>query len=92
VYQDRRSWTEEGIIDIAMPMAYKAEHTATVQPQYDQWNSWLRGHLYNRAGVLGQGAFVNAIEGTTVAGVRLLYEQLSWALAETRATAFGSPS
>jgi uncharacterized lipoprotein YddW (UPF0748 family) len=64
VYQDWRAWTEEGIIDIAMPMVYKAEHTATVRPQYDQWDAWLRGHLYNRAGVTGQGAFVNAIEGT----------------------------
>jgi uncharacterized lipoprotein YddW (UPF0748 family) len=64
VYQDWRSWTEEGIIDIAMPMAYKGEHSATVRPQYDQWDFWLRGHLYNRAGVLGQGALSNAIEGT----------------------------
>ncbi|MDQ3666779.1 MAG: family 10 glycosylhydrolase [Acidobacteriota bacterium] len=64
VYQDWRSWTEEGIIDIAMPMAYKAEHTATIRPQYDQWDLWLRGHLYNRAGVMGQGALSNAIEGT----------------------------
>jgi uncharacterized lipoprotein YddW (UPF0748 family) len=64
VYQDWRSWTEEGIIDIAMPMAYKGEHSATVRPQYDQWDLWLRGHLYNRAGVLGQGALSNAIEGT----------------------------
>ena len=47
-----------------MPMVYKAEHTATVRPQYDQWDAWLRGHLYSRAGVTGQGAFVNAIEGT----------------------------
>ncbi|MBA3354649.1 MAG: family 10 glycosylhydrolase [Pyrinomonadaceae bacterium] len=64
VYQDWRSWTEEGIIDIAMPMAYKAEHTATIRPQYDQWDLWLREHLYNRAGVMGQGALSNAIEGT----------------------------
>jgi len=64
VYQDWRSWTEEGIIDIAMPMNYKAEHTDSRPLQYDQWDLWLRGHLYNRAGVLGQGAFLNAIEGT----------------------------
>ena len=64
VYQDWRAWTQEGIIDIAMPMVYKAEHTATIRPQYDQWDAWLRGHLYNRAGVMGQGAFNNAIEGT----------------------------
>ena len=64
VYQDWRAWTQEGIIDIAMPMVYKAEHTATVRPQYDQWDAWLRGHLFNRAGVMGQGSFVNAIEGS----------------------------
>ena len=63
VYQDWRAWTQEGIIDIAIPMAYKAEHTATVRPQYDQWDAWLRGHLYNRAGMMGQGALSNAIEG-----------------------------
>ena len=64
VYQDWRAWTEEGIIDIAIPMAYKAEHTATIRPQYDQWDTWLRNHLYNRAGITGQGALVNAVEGT----------------------------
>jgi len=64
VYQDWRAWTEEGIIDIAIPMAYKAEHTATIRPQYDQWDAWLRNHLYNRAGMTGQGSLVNAIEGT----------------------------
>lgn len=64
VYQDWRAWTQEGITDIAIPMAYKAEHTATVRPQYDQWDAWLRTHLYNRAGMMGQGALNNAIEGT----------------------------
>ena len=64
VYQDWRAWTQEGILDIAIPMVYKAEHTATIRPQYDQWDTWLRGHLYNRAGMMGQGAFLNAIEGT----------------------------
>ena len=64
VYQDWRAWTQEGILDIAIPMVYKAEHTATIRPQYDQWDLWLRGHLYNRAGMMGQGASVNAIEGS----------------------------
>jgi hypothetical protein len=64
VYQDWRAWTQEGIIDMAIPMVYKAEHTASVSPQFGQWDSWLRGHLYNRAGIMGQGAFVNAIEGS----------------------------
>ncbi|HWS90318.1 MAG TPA: family 10 glycosylhydrolase [Pyrinomonadaceae bacterium] len=64
VYQDWRAWTEEGILDIAMPMAYKREHNAGEAAQYDQWNAWLRTHLYNRAGILGQGGLSNAIEGT----------------------------
>ena len=64
VYQDWRAWTQEGITDIAVPMVYKAEHTATVAPQYDQWSNWLRTHLYDRAGMIGQGAFLNGIEGT----------------------------
>ena len=62
VYQDWRAWTEEGILDMAMPMAYKREHN-TEALQYDQWNAWLRAHLYNRAGILGQGGLSNAIEG-----------------------------
>lgn len=64
VYQDWRAWTQEGIIDIAAPMAYKGEHSTTIAPQYDQWNAWLRGHLYNRAGIMGQGGLSNGIEGT----------------------------
>ena len=64
VYQDWRAWTQEGILDLVIPMVYKAEHTATIRPQYDQWDAWLRTHLYDRAGLMGQGASVNAIEGT----------------------------
>ena len=64
VYQDWRAWTEEGIIDIAIPMVYKAEHLSDVRPQFDQWDGWLKSHQYNRTGVMGQGAFLNSIEGT----------------------------
>jgi uncharacterized lipoprotein YddW (UPF0748 family) len=64
VYQDWRAWTEEGILDIAAPMAYKAEHTASIRPQWDQWSEWTKNHAYHRSTILGQGGFVNAIEGT----------------------------
>ncbi|HZM51883.1 MAG TPA: family 10 glycosylhydrolase [Vicinamibacteria bacterium] len=64
VYQDWRAWTEEGILDIAAPMAYKAEHTATIRPQWDQWSEWTKNHAYNRSTILGQGGLVNAIEGS----------------------------
>ncbi len=64
VYQDWRAWTEEGILDIAIPMNYKREHIASQAAQYDQWNEWLKNHQYRRAGMVGQGAFLNSIEGT----------------------------
>jgi len=64
VYQDWRAWTEEGIIDLAIPMNYKREHIALQATQYDQWNEWLKNHQYRRAGMVGQGAFLNSIEGT----------------------------
>ena len=64
VYQDWRAWTEEGILDIAAPMAYKAEHTSTIRPQWDQWSEWTKNHAYSRSTILGQGGLVNAIEGS----------------------------
>lgn len=64
VYQDWRAWTQEGILDIAMPMNYKREHTPSNVPLNDTWNEWLKNHQYNRAGMIGQGAFLNSIEGT----------------------------
>jgi uncharacterized lipoprotein YddW (UPF0748 family) len=64
VYQDWRSWTEEGILDLAIPMNYKREHIAAQQTQFNQWLEWTRNHQYGRAALIGQGAFVNGIEGT----------------------------
>jgi uncharacterized lipoprotein YddW (UPF0748 family) len=68
VYQDWRAWTEEGILDIAMPMNYKREHRTTGPtaevPLYERWNEWAKNHQYNRAVVIGNGVFLNAIEGS----------------------------
>ncbi|HET8549676.1 MAG TPA: family 10 glycosylhydrolase [Bryobacteraceae bacterium] len=64
VYQDWRAWTEEGILDMAIPMNYKREHTPSQAAQYDTWNEWTKNHQYGRAVLIGQGAFLNAIEGT----------------------------
>ncbi|MGH9754704.1 MAG: family 10 glycosylhydrolase [Blastocatellia bacterium] len=68
VYQDWRAWTEEGILDIAMPMNYKREHRTTGPtaevPLYERWNEWAKNHQYNRAVVIGNGAHLNAIEGS----------------------------
>lgn len=64
VYQDWRSWTEEGILDIAIPMVYKREHIASQETQFNQWAEWLKNHQYNRSGLVGLGNFINSIEGT----------------------------
>jgi len=63
VYQDWRAWTEEGILDIAIPMNYKREHNAE-RNLYNSWMEWTKNHQYNRAAIIGQGAFLNSIEGT----------------------------
>ena len=64
VYQDWRAWTEEGILDIAIPMNYKREHIAAQATQFTQWSNWLKDHQYSRAGMIGLGSFINPVEGT----------------------------
>jgi uncharacterized lipoprotein YddW (UPF0748 family) len=64
VYQDWRAWTEEGMIDVAIPMNYKRDQVAAQLTQYDQWLEWTRNHQYGRMALVGQGAFLNSIEAT----------------------------
>lgn len=66
VFQDWKSWTEEGILDVIMPMAYKQEHLPSVAAQYDDWITFSTtlAHANGRHSVIGLGAFVNSIEGT----------------------------
>jgi uncharacterized lipoprotein YddW (UPF0748 family) len=64
VYQDWRAWTEEGILDVAIPMNYKREHTPSQVTMYDTWNEWTKDHAYNRAVMIGPGVYLNAVEGT----------------------------
>ena len=64
VYQDWRAWMEEGILDIAIPMVYKREHVPVQQADYDIWLDWAKSHAYSRSVAIGQGAFLNGIEGT----------------------------
>ena len=62
VYQDWRSWTEEGILDIAIPMNYKRDDTQ--QGLFDTWNTWIKDHQYNRSAMIGLGSYLNSVEGT----------------------------
>jgi uncharacterized lipoprotein YddW (UPF0748 family) len=64
VYQDWRAWTEEGIIDVAIPMIYQREHLTSGRTAFDQWNEWVRNHQYGRSAMMGIGVFLNSVEGT----------------------------
>lgn len=64
VYQDWRAWTEEGIIDLAIPMIYQREHLAAGRTAFDRWNEWVRNHQYDRAALMGIGSFLNSVEGS----------------------------
>ncbi len=64
VFQDWRAWTAEGILDLAIPMNYKREHLATQLTDYDAWSEWTKDRAYGRGVLVGQGAFVNSVEGT----------------------------
>lgn len=66
MYQDWRAWTEEGILDIAIPMNYKREHVTGTSSQvvmYDEWNEWTKNQRYNRSTMVGIGNFINGAEG-----------------------------
>jgi uncharacterized lipoprotein YddW (UPF0748 family) len=64
VYQDWRAWTEEGIVDVAIPMIYQRDHLASGRTAFDRWNDWVRNHQYGRSAMMGVGSFLNSIEGS----------------------------
>jgi uncharacterized lipoprotein YddW (UPF0748 family) len=64
VYQDWRAWTEEGILDIAIPMNYKREHIRAQAAWTDHWNEWTKNHPYGRSTMIGLGVYLNSIEGS----------------------------
>ncbi len=59
VFQDWRSWLQEGIIDFAVPMHYFAEADGKTRAWYDGWLSWDRANTGRRAIVPGTGAWLN---------------------------------
>ena len=62
VYQDWRSWLQEGIIDLAIPMNYYSEWRPDQQTWYNQWIEWEKDHQYDRQIVIGPGIFMQYIE------------------------------
>ena len=68
VFQDWKAWTEEGILDIVMPMAYKRENVALERAQYDDWIAFTKQLTTSsgRHSVIGLGNYLNGIEGSLV--------------------------
>ncbi|HEU0184326.1 MAG TPA: family 10 glycosylhydrolase [Blastocatellia bacterium] len=100
VYQDWRAWTQEGILDIAMPMNYKSDHTASQIPLYDRWNEWAKNHQYNRSVVIGNAVYLNAVEGSLRQARRALAPSgagngplgvILYSMATTNAAVTGNP-
>jgi uncharacterized protein (TIGR03437 family) len=64
VYQDWRAWIEEGILDYAILMNYKREYLPLQRAQYESWVEWAKTHAYDRGVIIGEGVYLNSIEGT----------------------------
>ena len=58
VFQDWRSWLEEGIVDQIMPMNYFRE-SAGQGAYYDHWLSWQRDHAYGRQVIPAVALYLN---------------------------------
>jgi uncharacterized lipoprotein YddW (UPF0748 family) len=73
VYQDWRKWTEEGVLDVAIPLLFRSEHTPADAEAFAAWTAWTRGHQYQRQAVIGIGSYLNSIEGT-IKQIRATFE------------------
>jgi uncharacterized lipoprotein YddW (UPF0748 family) len=62
VLQDWRSWLEEGIVDIVMPMTYQREYNRQQKQSYDYWIEFTKDHQYQRYSAIGPGNYLNYIE------------------------------
>lgn len=60
--QDWRSWMQEGILDIGMPMLYANE---TKLPNYlDNWLAWIGEQRHSRGFAAGLGCYLNPQDAT----------------------------
>jgi uncharacterized lipoprotein YddW (UPF0748 family) len=66
VFQDWRGWMNEGILDLSIPMVYKAQHTPSNVVQFVEWIEFTKNSQYDRHGAIGLGPFLNSLENTLV--------------------------
>jgi uncharacterized lipoprotein YddW (UPF0748 family) len=59
VYSDWDSWTEEGIIDMSVPMTYYREHE--LPNDYVRWIDFEKDRKFNRHMIIGPGVYLNSL-------------------------------
>ncbi len=66
VFQDWKTWAEQGLLDVLVPMNYKREHLARERRQFDEWTRFTEelSDATGRQSIIGLGGFINSIEGT----------------------------
>ena len=62
VLQDWRSWMQEGILDLNIPMAYFRQNTHPID--YANWINYARDRAFNRHVVIGPGIYLNSISNS----------------------------
>ena len=59
VFQDWRSWMEQGLLEQAYAMNYFRETSSAQSAWLDQWMAWQRTHAYGRQMISGLGVYLN---------------------------------
>ena len=62
VFQDWRSWMEEGILDVGIPMNYFRESSNAAF--FDRWVEFEKDRQYGRALLVGMGNYLNPIQSS----------------------------
>ena len=65
VLQDWRSWMEEGIIDLNIPMTY-FDQAGAFTLAWTNWNNFTKDHRYNRHAAIGPGTYMNSMSNVLV--------------------------
>ena len=72
VFQDWRSWMQQGYLDIAVPMNYDSEWSPREQIWFDQWLAFEKDSGFAGRVVTGVGAFLNYPEDSLAQMRRVL--------------------
>jgi uncharacterized lipoprotein YddW (UPF0748 family) len=65
VLQDWRSWMQEGILDLNIPMAY-FDLAGAYTTSWTNWNNFAKDRRFNRHVVIGPGIYLNSISNAIV--------------------------